>query len=758
MKQLFLCSPVGVRSEPSAMRPRPILPGGSWARKVAVLAAATAVTTLAADDASACGCFAPPVPTVGQDFAVNQRAEQIVFEVSEGSVSAHVRILYEGAPDQFAWLLPMPNVPEIELSEATLFTFLDQQTRPIINHSFEDLCPEQEYRCETHSSCDYYDYYDDDAPADDDAAGDDAADDDVAGDDTASAPPVTVLASARVGSYDTITFAAEEAELAIDWLNDNGFIVNETMSPYMQPYLDQDMVFVASKLVPGANLDELRPLRLTYQSEFPAIPLRLTAIAAEPHMAVTAYIYADTEFEPFTARMVEVPDEEISAYNRENYPMLLARLVDEQGGFAFVKEYVGRGPRFVDTSACCDPSALTPPVETPVTKTPVTETPSTPAPSNDAGASIADAGAPAQDSGSANEQPVESSPESVDSCGVGNDGLCQCPGSAFDATDCDADLVAGFAKAEELAQRYQVLTRLTTRISPEEMVEDPVFRRSDAAQGRSFRLQLDGTDYSLGSCEAQVEDPDALQMVTREQRCAATYCDFGECVVAGGRAGCRCDEGFVARMFTDTDGKPSITCVPEIPPVDFAAGGIELPSACADKSPQSGQCVDVGGFPTMKCDGQTGAFIPRGDEAAPGFPICMDVVHATGTPGAGNYTQQLKELSVCAPPPPVCSAKGWLVKRTVSKPGKDCGNGPDPSWLIEPPEPTCDYEDDEDNAIASGMEAEHMTPMDTTQPRPAGDTGSRSSSCSIAAPTRAVPKWALLASVLGLGLLGRRRR
>jgi hypothetical protein len=168
-----------------------------------------------------------------------------------------------------------------------------------------------------------------------------------------SAPPVTVLASARVGAYDTITFAADEADLAIQWLNDNDFIVNETMSPYMQPYLDSDMVFVASKLVPGAELEEIRPLQITYEASMPSIPLRLTAIAAEPHMMVTAFIYAAEEFDPIVAPLVELPQAELSRNQRGNYPMLLARAVDDMGGFAFVKEYVGSGPRFTDTTGCC---------------------------------------------------------------------------------------------------------------------------------------------------------------------------------------------------------------------------------------------------------------------------------------------------------------------------------------------------------------------------------------------------------------------
>src|SRR5690606_5006244 len=80
-------------------------------------------------------------------------------------------------------------------------------------------------------------------------------------------PPVIVLAEEQIGAYDTIVFDADEADRAVQWLNDNGFIINETMSPYMQPFLDAGMVFVATRLVPGANLDEIRPLKLSYDAE-----------------------------------------------------------------------------------------------------------------------------------------------------------------------------------------------------------------------------------------------------------------------------------------------------------------------------------------------------------------------------------------------------------------------------------------------------------------------------------------------------------
>ena len=64
------------------------------------------------------------------DYAVNQRAEQIIFEVEPGWVTAHVLIKYAGAPEKFAWIIPVPEVPELGISPVSAFGLLDKLTEP----------------------------------------------------------------------------------------------------------------------------------------------------------------------------------------------------------------------------------------------------------------------------------------------------------------------------------------------------------------------------------------------------------------------------------------------------------------------------------------------------------------------------------------------------------------------------------------------------------------------------------------------------
>ncbi|MCP4449384.1 MAG: DUF2330 domain-containing protein [Myxococcales bacterium] len=53
------------------------------------------------------------------------------------------------------------------------------------------------------------------------------------------------------------------------------------------------MLFLASNLVAGANTSDIKPLRMRFASDTPMIPLKLTAVAAEPDMTIRAYVYAD---------------------------------------------------------------------------------------------------------------------------------------------------------------------------------------------------------------------------------------------------------------------------------------------------------------------------------------------------------------------------------------------------------------------------------------------------------------------------------
>jgi MYXO-CTERM domain-containing protein len=575
-------------------------------------------------------------PPDATEFAVNQQAEQIIFEVEEGHVVAHVLIRYAGRPENFAWLVPVPSVPELSLSPEGIFGMLDRETAATTSVAIENLCPESQFYCEymtAPSNC-----VDPSTGGGGSGAKDASVGQGNAGDASAGPqePPVQVIDEQVVGDYQTVVFSAGDAEAAVQWLNDNDFITNATMAPYMQPYADAGMLFLASKLVPGAEADAIKPLRMRFEAEAPMIPLQLTAVAAEPHMTITAYIYGDEYYRPKDLPLVELDGESLSrdSQGRINYPMLLSRAIDEAGGRGFVAEYRGVPvvPDFDQGTGCCYTD--------------------------------------------------------FDVCILGGDGICQCPFSDVDVTDCEVDetgLVESAALARALAQKHTHLTRLTTRMSPEEMTVDPMFEPA-LATNPFGRLNLQGSVASLAACESDIIDVDLYELAKREQDCASIYCGSGECVTTDFGAACDCDDGFVARDFVDLDGKDSITCVPAVGPVDLGAGGLALPDVCAGVDCGFGDCIDVGGFPTCECGPGMAAYLSESG------PRCAYAQSRTGSAGTFDSSDAFKAVDVCAPKPPDCGMFGWLERRTVDRPGSLCEHSlPDPEDFQRPEAgPTCE--------------------------------------------------------------------
>lgn len=82
-----------------------------------------------------CDAFTPDMP-------VDQTGEVILF-VSDGDyVEAHIQIEYDGGDaDQFAWLVPVPAIPEIEVGSWRL-------VQAVLNGSVPVYSFENNYICE----------------------------------------------------------------------------------------------------------------------------------------------------------------------------------------------------------------------------------------------------------------------------------------------------------------------------------------------------------------------------------------------------------------------------------------------------------------------------------------------------------------------------------------------------------------------------------------------------------------------------------
>ena len=443
--------------------------------------------TLPALPAFACGgffCSRQPV---------DQLAERVIFAVNveAGTTDMIVQIQYSGAAEDFAWVVPLGAVPE----EGSLDTFplaamvaLDANTVPRFDLSgrcFAGIMP----------------------------GIDSATPDSIGG--------VTVHTREEVGPYDAAVVSSDDPGALTAWLRDNGFRVTSAMEPYIGLYSREGRPFLALRLAGGADIGDIEPFRMRLPGTSPGIPLRMTALAAEPEMAILVTVLGSQRYEGANWPNLEVPAEQVMAALvdeetfrvRFTWPAAVARSVDEAGGRGWVTESAWPTAELLGVLRRTEPA--------------------------------------------------------------------------------DAEQAEAIAALEPLLAGHPYLTRLYTRLSPEEMTSDPIFRRSDGGD-------IDLIESGFYSEECAVRDPEP--------------CDFLACG-AGGRcaevdettAGCACVPGATARTTVGPDGFATVSCIDRT--MSFVSPGDRetpddppLPDPCVGFDCGAGTCVPVNMTPTCECD------------------------------------------------------------------------------------------------------------------------------------------------------------
>lgn len=130
----------------------------------------------------------------------------------------------------------------------------------------------------------------------------------VAGDDTAGAPPppgagapVGVVGRQRLGPFEVARLTATDSAALDGWLDANGFALPPRLAGALRPYVDRRWEYVAVKLTPRtggtALTGALDPLHLTFRTDEPVYPMRLSRLAATPQ-SLGLYVLAAHRMEP----------------------------------------------------------------------------------------------------------------------------------------------------------------------------------------------------------------------------------------------------------------------------------------------------------------------------------------------------------------------------------------------------------------------------------------------------------------------------
>jgi uncharacterized protein DUF2330 len=242
--------------------------------------------------AHACGgCFSPPEnPTVVTDH-------RMVLTVARDQTTLYDQIRYQGDPKAFAWVLPIAGVAKVGLSSNVLFQSLDQFTQTQI------IPPSR-------------------GGANGGAGGSSGAS---SSGSSGSSDGVTVLKAEQVGPYETVQLRSTDPNALTTWLAKNGFQISDDIKPVIQTYVGQSLDFLALKLVPGAGIREMRPIRVTTAGASPVLPLRMVAAGAGATLGMTLWIVAEGRYEPQNFPWFRIDDSMLvwdQARNESNYKTL----------------------------------------------------------------------------------------------------------------------------------------------------------------------------------------------------------------------------------------------------------------------------------------------------------------------------------------------------------------------------------------------------------------------------------------------------
>ena len=258
---------------------------------------------------------------------VEQNAERILFEVDLDNevVTATVEIQYAGDADEFAWVVPvleLPDDPQLEVAPGSLMTLLEASTNKqlIFPPTRCSRPPDPPFVfSETVMR----------APGDDD--------------DFANEDGVDVTDLEQVGPYAPQRIRSDDADALIEWLNTNGYLITSAMEPAVQEYVAQGYDFLGMKLAPEAGVTDIQPIVIRYPGTEPMVPVVLTSVAAGPEMPIMTFIAGATRWESSNYANLELnEDDRLMAdprTGRDNYYSLARLLTDDADGRAVVTEF-----------------------------------------------------------------------------------------------------------------------------------------------------------------------------------------------------------------------------------------------------------------------------------------------------------------------------------------------------------------------------------------------------------------------------------
>jgi hypothetical protein len=231
--------------------------------------AGAAVGATAARDARACGgCFHPPAMsgTVVTDH-------RMIFATSPAQTTLYDQIKYQGAPSDFAWVLPIKGTVTVGVSSDILFEALDQATQTTISAPSLPPCP----------SCGKTAFFGGASST---------------GAEHGGPSGVTVLSMSVVGPYEQVQLQSTSPTALEAWLSAHGYVIPANVQPIVAAYVREGFDFLAVRLQPGQGVQAMRPISVTTPGAGVTLPLRMVAAGTGATVGITLWVIATGRYEP----------------------------------------------------------------------------------------------------------------------------------------------------------------------------------------------------------------------------------------------------------------------------------------------------------------------------------------------------------------------------------------------------------------------------------------------------------------------------
>lgn len=282
-----------------------------------------------------------------------------LFLVGEDSTTVHLKTHFDGAAEDFVWLVPVPSTSRIELSHNDIFTRLDEETIPryrLLGDEYVETWGEEQIK-------EWYGFVPDlpELPLENELS--EACFNLVEGtffphvhiSDCIGCPTV-VLADVRERETRSATIIKVQSPSEIvTWVADRGYESGRLNAAILQSYLEEDHAILAVEVTLPADLEylgwvnQLQPVAFTYAGDAISAPLQLAASAGSISGKLTVWGAAEHRAIPENYLHVHLNQARLSwldvyglfggQWGISNYDEVLSEAIAEAGHHAFSTEY-----------------------------------------------------------------------------------------------------------------------------------------------------------------------------------------------------------------------------------------------------------------------------------------------------------------------------------------------------------------------------------------------------------------------------------